>query len=45
MQELNTYHIKLRKGQSVEDAAKEFSSLPEVQTAEPNYLMKLHSLQ
>lgn len=45
MENINTYHIKLRKGQSVEDAAREFSSLPDVQTAEPNYLMKLHSLQ
>lgn len=45
MEQLNTYHIRLRPGQAVTDAAKEFSSLPEVLSAEPNYRMKLHTLQ
>jgi len=35
------YHIKLREGQSVEDAVKEFSAMPEVEYAEPNYKIKI----
>ncbi len=38
---INIYHIKLRQGQEVEDAIEEFSSIPEVDYAEPNYIMKL----
>ncbi len=34
------YHIRLKKGQHVGDAIKEFSALPEVQYAEPNYSVK-----
>jgi len=35
------YHIKLREGQSVMDALREFSSMPEVEYAEPNYKIKM----
>lgn len=35
--EIHTYRIRLRKGQEVEDAILEFSLLPEVLHAEPNY--------
>ena len=38
----NGYLLKLRKRQSVEDAVKEFSALPEVQNAEPNFTVKTH---
>jgi general secretion pathway protein D len=37
----NTYHIKLRPQQEVEDAIKEFSSIPDVLYAEPNYKIKI----
>ncbi len=39
--DINVYHIKLESGQEVEDAIEEFSSLPEVLYAEPNYKVKL----
>jgi general secretion pathway protein D len=35
------YHIRLRKGEEVVEAVKEYSSLPEVQYAEPNYTMRI----
>ncbi len=35
-----TYLIRLKKNQDVQDAVKAFSSLPDVQSAEPNYIMK-----
>ena len=38
---INTYLIQLRPEQSVEDAIKEFSSLPEVLYAEPNYKVRI----
>jgi general secretion pathway protein D len=38
---LRIYHIRLPKGQTVEDAVKAFSALPEVEYAEPNYIMKM----
>ena len=38
---LRIYHIKLRLKQDVKDAAQEFSELPEVQYAEPNFSIKL----
>lgn len=41
--ELNTYRIQLKSGQEVEAAVREFSSLPEVQNAEPNYKFKIQS--
>jgi len=41
MDALGVCLLKLRKGQSVEEAVKEFSSLPEVQYAEPNYIVTL----
>lgn len=41
--EINTYRIKLKSGQEVKDAAREFSSLPEVLNAEPNYKFKIQS--
>jgi Flp pilus assembly secretin CpaC len=39
---INAYHIKIRPEQTVEDAVSEFSNLPEVLYAEPNYKMRLH---
>ncbi|MBI4681600.1 MAG: hypothetical protein HY757_00620 [Nitrospirae bacterium] len=39
--DINVYHIKLKSGQEVEDAINEFSSVPEVLYAEPNYKVKL----
>ena len=41
--ELNTYRIQLKSGQEVEAAVRKFSSLPEVQNAEPNYKFKIQS--
>lgn len=41
MKNSGIYHIKLPKGQDVEDAVKEFSNMPEVQYAEPNYTLKM----
>jgi general secretion pathway protein D len=38
---IRVFQIRLAKGQSVEEAAKDLSSLPEVQYAEPNYGIKL----
>ena len=38
---LKLYHIKLKKGQSVKNAIKEFSSLPEIEYVEPNYLIDI----
>ncbi|MBE0427186.1 MAG: type II secretion system secretin GspD [Nitrospirae bacterium] len=43
VENINVYHIRLRKGQPVEDAVKEFSEMPEVQYAEPNYIRKIQS--
>lgn len=37
---INIYHIRRGKGQDVEDAVKEFSSMPEVEYAEPNYQIR-----
>ncbi len=37
----NLYHIKLRPEQEVEDAVREFTSIPEVEYAEPNYKVKI----
>jgi general secretion pathway protein D len=39
--EIAVYHLKLRKGQQVEDATAGFSKMPEVAYAEPNYRMKV----
>ncbi len=41
MEQLGVYHIRLKKGQSVEEAVKEFAALPEVLYAEPNYTIKI----
>ncbi|MCL4476080.1 MAG: type II secretion system secretin GspD [Nitrospirae bacterium] len=41
---IKVYHIRLPKGLAVEDAVKDFSSLPEVQYAEPNYGIKLKKI-
>lgn len=40
-EDINVYHIKLKKKQGVEDAMNEFTSLPEVLFAEPNYKIKI----
>jgi len=39
--EMNIYHIKLREGQSVEEALKDFMSVPAVLFTEPNYTFKI----
>jgi general secretion pathway protein D len=41
IEKMGIYHIRLRKGQEVEEAVKEYSSLPEVEYAEPNYTMRI----
>lgn len=41
MEKVNIYHLKLKKGQTVERALKDFSALPEVLYAEPNYSIKM----
>jgi general secretion pathway protein D len=38
---IRVFHLRLPKGQAVEDGVKDFSSLPEVEYAEPNYVIKL----
>ncbi|MEC4676280.1 MAG: secretin N-terminal domain-containing protein, partial [Nitrospirota bacterium] len=40
MKHVRVYLIKLGEGQDVEDAIREFSLIPEVEYAEPNYKMK-----
>ncbi len=40
---INVYHIQLKPDQEVEDAMKEFTSLPEILYAEPNYKLKIES--
>ncbi|MBI5098224.1 MAG: hypothetical protein HZB30_03160 [Nitrospirae bacterium] len=40
---INAYHIALKPGQEVEAAVQEFSSLPEVLYAEPNYKVKIQN--
>jgi general secretion pathway protein D len=42
IEDKDTYLIILRKEQSVEEAIKEFSSIPEVLYAEPNYKIKIN---
>jgi general secretion pathway protein D len=42
IEDTDTYLIIPRKGQSVEEAIKEFSSMPEVLYAEPNYKIKIN---
>ncbi|MEW6162289.1 MAG: type II secretion system secretin GspD [Nitrospirota bacterium] len=41
IENIKVYHIKLKKGQDVEDAVKEFSEMLEIQYAEPNYVVKV----
>ncbi len=41
LENLDTYQLRLKKGQSVKKAAEDFMALPEVESAEPNYVMKL----
>lgn len=45
MESIQVYHLRLQKGQDVEDAVQEFSAMPEVQYAEPNYRIKLNKAQ
>jgi hypothetical protein len=40
---VQVYHIRLPKKKKVEEAVKEFSAIPEVQYAEPNYTLKMQS--
>lgn len=37
------YHIRLQKGQDVEEGIKEFSKKPEVLYAEPNYIVRMQN--
>lgn len=41
IESVNTYRIKLKDGQEVTEAMKEFLSEPEVLYAEPNYIIKI----
>ncbi|MDA8078396.1 MAG: type II secretion system secretin GspD [Nitrospiraceae bacterium] len=41
MDKLQVYHLKLKEGQSVEEAAELYSALPEVRYAEPNYSRRM----
>lgn len=41
MDKIGVYLLKLKKNQSVEDAVEEFSALPEVEYAEPNYIITI----
>lgn len=45
MEGIKVYHIRLQRGQDVEDALKEFSKIPEVQYSEPNYIIKLQNIK
>jgi general secretion pathway protein D len=45
MEGIGVYHLRLQQGQETEDAMKEFSAMPEVQYAEPNYKIKLNKMQ
>ena len=40
---INAFHIVIKRGQEVEAAIQEFSSLPEVLYAEPNYTIKIQN--
>jgi Flp pilus assembly secretin CpaC len=42
---IQVYHIRLSKGTDVEKAVKEFSAIPEVKYAEPNYTVKMQDEQ
>jgi len=44
MKYARVYRIKLRRAQTVEDGVKEFSAMPEVEYAEPNFQVKLEGL-
>ncbi|HWR57470.1 MAG TPA: type II secretion system secretin GspD, partial [Thermodesulfovibrionales bacterium] len=41
MEGIKVYHIRLQKGQDVEEAIKEFSRKPDVQYAEPNFIVRM----
>ena len=41
MDKIGVYLLKLKKNQSVEDAVEEFSALPEIEYAEPNYIITI----
>ena len=41
MQPKGPHHIRLKAGQDVREATKIFKSCPEVEYAEPNYIMKM----
>jgi general secretion pathway protein D len=38
---IRVFHLRLRKDRTVEEGVKDFSSLPEVDYAEPNYVMRI----
>jgi general secretion pathway protein D len=42
---IQVYHIRLPKGKDIEEAVDEFSKMPEVQYAEPNYQIRLQQAQ
>ena len=41
MGDLDSYQIKLKEGRSVSDAEEDYLAMPEVEHAEPNYVLKL----
>ncbi|MEJ2683930.1 MAG: type II secretion system secretin GspD [Candidatus Sulfobium sp.] len=41
LENLDTYQIKLKEGKSVEKAVEDYRAMPEVENAEPNYVMKM----
>ncbi len=41
IEKTGVYHIRLPKGKKVEEAVKEYSAIPEVEYAEPNYTMRI----
>ena len=42
---IQVYHVQLPKGKDVEKAVEEFSAIPQVQYAEPNYQLRLQQTQ
>jgi hypothetical protein len=40
LEEIGVWHIRLKPGKTVSDAVREFSGMPEVEYAEPNYKVR-----
>ncbi|MGE5239191.1 MAG: type II secretion system secretin GspD [Chloroflexota bacterium] len=43
IEDIRVYHLRIRKGQDVQEAVKEFSQLPQVEYAEPNYSLRMQN--